>query len=85
MFHPFVSSEVETPAPCLDFARQERVVAFALLLLLTAPVHAKPKQLPGQPPIVKVKRAEVTPYWLQVFDVDAKDVPLKPITIAARY
>ncbi|HMT44529.1 MAG TPA: hypothetical protein PKA59_08235 [Chakrabartia sp.] len=66
-------------------AQQERCVMIALLLLFTTPAQAGPRQIPGQPPIVKVKPQGVKPYWLQVFDVDAKDVDLTEISIAARY
>jgi hypothetical protein len=67
-------------------ARHERCWLFAPLLLLATPAIAKPAQIPGQPPIVKVKRPGVKPYWLQVFDVDAKDVPLTgDISVAARH
>ncbi len=58
---------------------------FAVLLLFSTPAHAKPKQPADQPPIVKMKRPGVKPYWLQVFDVDAKDVDLMELSIAARY
>lgn len=66
-------------------AQHERCWVFALFLLFSTSAHAKPKQPAGQPPIVKVKPQGVKPYWLQVFDVDAKDVDLKELSIAARH
>jgi hypothetical protein len=64
---------------------QLRVAAICLLQIISGTVYAAPPKISGQPPMIKVSREGVSPYWLQVFDVAISDVVMKPMTISVAH